>query len=212
MPSPESSPLDNPCAEKIIDLYERHARRWAELRSTHLFEQPWLDTFLARVRPGGHILDIGCGNGTPVAAYFIRRGYRLTGIDSSPAMIARCRQDFAHQQWTVADMRTLALGQQFDALLAWDSFFHLTRDAQRAMFARFAAHARAHAHAPLMFTSGNHDGEAIGQFEGEALYHASLAPEAYRRQLETHGFALLKHVVNDPHCGGRTVWLAEKSA
>jgi hypothetical protein len=42
----------------------------------------------------------------------------------------------------VADMRTLALGQQFDALLAWDSFFHLTRDAQRAMFARFAAHAR----------------------------------------------------------------------
>nr|WP_255416105.1 class I SAM-dependent methyltransferase [Raoultella sp. X13] len=26
---------------------------------------------------------MGCGNGTPVAAYFIRRGYRVTGIDAS---------------------------------------------------------------------------------------------------------------------------------
>ncbi|MFG0816357.1 class I SAM-dependent DNA methyltransferase [Raoultella sp. FYR_9] len=163
MQSPEPSPPDNPCAEEIIDLYERHARRWAELRSTHLFEQPWLDTFLARVRPDGHILDIGCGNGTPVAAYFIRRGYRVTGIDASPTMIAR-----------------------------------------------FAAHARPHA--PLMFTSGTHDGEAIGRFEGDELYHASLAPEAYRLLLETHGFELLKHVVNDPCCGGRTVWLAVKNA
>ncbi|WP_407058002.1 class I SAM-dependent methyltransferase [Raoultella ornithinolytica] len=78
------------------------------------------------------------------------------------------------------------------------------------MFARFAAHARPHA--PLMFTSGTHDGEAIGRFEGDELYHASLAPEAYRRLLETHGFELLKHVVNDPCCGGRTVWLAVKNA
>lgn len=37
------------------------------------------------------------------------------------------------------------------------------------------------------------------------------APEAYRRLLETHGFELLKHVVNDPRCGGRTVWLAVKT-
>ncbi len=74
-------------------------------------------------------------------------------------------------------MRTLALGQQFDALLAWDSFFHLTRDAQRAMFARFAAHARVHA--PLMFTSGNHDGEAIGQFEGRR----SITPVWRRKRI-----------------------------
>ncbi|WP_434641149.1 class I SAM-dependent DNA methyltransferase [Klebsiella sp. I138] len=201
---------DDPCAENIVALYERYAQRWAELRSTRLFEQPWLDTFLNLIRPGGHILDIGCGNGTPVAAYFIRQKFQVTGVDASPAMIARCRRSFADQQWAVADMRTLALGQQFDGLLAWDSFFHLTRDAQRNMFAHFAAHARTNA--PLMFTSGPSDGEAIGQFEGHDLYHASLAPQEYRRLLESHGFSLLKHVVNDPQCGGRTIWLAVKSA
>ncbi|STR71112.1 Uncharacterised protein [Raoultella ornithinolytica] len=53
-------------------------------------------------------------------------------------------------------------------------------------------------------------GKLSGGFEGDELYHASLAPEAYRLLLETHGFELLKHVVNDPCCGGRTVWLAVK--
>lgn len=29
---------DDPCAENIVALYERYAQRWAELRSTRLFE------------------------------------------------------------------------------------------------------------------------------------------------------------------------------
>lgn len=96
MQSPEPSPPDNPCAEEIIDLYERHAPDAGRncVQPTCLNNPGWI-RFLARVRPDGHILDIGCDNGTPVAAYFIRRGYRVTGIDASPTMIARCRRDFA---------------------------------------------------------------------------------------------------------------------
>ena len=42
------------------------------------------------------------------------------------------------------------------------------------MFPRFAAHAQPGA--PLMFTSGSEAGEAIGEWQGEPLYHASLEP------------------------------------
>ena len=38
-------------------------------------------------------------------------------------------------------MRRVALGKPFGGILAWDSFFHLTPDAQRAMFPIFRAHA-----------------------------------------------------------------------
>ena len=40
-----------------------------------------------------------------------------------------------------ADMRRLALGRRFAGLIAWDSFFHLRPQDQRAMFPIFAAHA-----------------------------------------------------------------------
>ncbi|MDE2362443.1 MAG: hypothetical protein KGM42_07170 [Hyphomicrobiales bacterium] len=107
-------------------------------------------------------------------------------------------------------MRTLRLARTFDGLLAWDSFFHLARAAQRAMFPVFAAHAAPGA--PLMFTSGPQDGEAIGAMFGESLYHASLAPRDYRNLLEANGFAVVAHAAEDPDCGGHTVWLAQRAA
>jgi hypothetical protein len=88
-----------------------------------------------------------------------------------------------------------------------DSFFHLRMDDQRAMFPRFAAHAAPGA--PLMFTSGPAQGEAIGSFAGEPLYHASLDPAEYERLLVANGFAMRAYLENDPDCGEHTVWLAQ---
>ena len=105
-------------------------------------------------------------------------------------------------------MRGLSLERRFDGLIAWDSFFHLCPDDQRGMFAVFAAHAAPGA--ALMFTSGPADGIAIGTFEGEPLYHASLDAGEYRALLGENGFDVVAHAVEDPSCGGHTVWLARR--
>ena len=76
------------------------------------------------------------------------------------------------------------------------------------MFAVFRDHAASRA--ALMFTSGPALGEAIGEFEGEPLYHASLDPDEYRALLMAHGFAVVSHVADDPACNGHTVWLAQR--
>ena len=67
-----------------------------------------------------------------------------------------------------------------------------------------------HPGSALMFTSGTDNGIAMGQFEGEPLFHASLAPDEYRALLSAHGFAVVEMVMEDPHCAGHTVWLAQK--
>jgi hypothetical protein len=103
-------------------------------------------------------------------------------------------------------MRTLALSRSFDGVLAWDSFFHLSPNDQRAMFAVFSKHSIAGA--ALMFTSGPSHGEAVSIFRGEPLYHASLSEPEYRALLSVHGFRVARHVAEDPDCGGHTVWLA----
>jgi SAM-dependent methyltransferase len=193
-------------ADQIISLYERNARAWDDERSRSLFERPWLQLFSELMPPAGSVLDIGCGSGEPIAGFFVRQGYRLHGVDSSPTMIAYCKDRFPNDTWDVADMRSVSLGRSFDGILAWDSFFHLCQDDQRRMFPIFRQHASPNA--ALMFTSGPRDGVAMGSYGSEPLYHASLAPEEYRALFDQQGFELIANVFEDPTIGGHTVWLA----
>jgi cyclopropane fatty-acyl-phospholipid synthase-like methyltransferase len=144
----------------------------------------------------------------PIARYLIGVGHRVTGVDTSATFIDLCRERYPAQEWCLADMRTLALARAFDGILAWDSFFHLTPDDQRGMFGVFRQHAAPGA--ALMFTSGPAHGEAIGDFEGEPLYHGSLDPAEYRSLLDQHGFQVISHVVEDMDCGRHTIWLAQR--
>ncbi len=196
-----------PPTPTVLETYQRHAPAWATLRGTHLIESPWLDRFCALLPPAAEILDIGCGAGHPLAAELLRRGHALTGIDGSPAMLALFHRNLPNTPAHLMDMRHLALGRRFAGLLAWDSFFHLSPDDQRATIPRFAAHAAPGA--PLMFTSGDTEGEAIGDLEGTPLYHASLDPAEYRSRLQTAGFTVLAHASKDPTCR-RTIWLARR--
>lgn len=198
-------------AGRIVGLYRRHARAWAAARASRpgpLMEKGWLDRFLALLPPSRPaVLDIGCGSGEPMGRYLVERGCRLTGVDSAPEMAALYADRLPGQAWHVADMRSLRLGRAYDGILAWDSFFHLCPEDQRGMFPVFRAHAAPRA--ALMFTSGPAQGVAMGTFEGEPLYHASLDAAEYRALLEANGFAVVAHAVEDPHCGGHTVWLAQ---
>ena len=195
--------------DKIINLYQLHAVDWDRERGRNLFEKPWLDRMLTLLPPKQSILDLGCGSGEPIARYFIDRGCDVTGVDLSSSLIEMCRSRFPGQHWLAADMRTLSLGRRFDGILAWDSFFHLCQDDQRRMFPIFGTHAAPSA--ALMFTSGPSQGEAIGAYKGEPLYHASLDGDEYRSLLDRNGFDVVSHVVEDPGCGDRTVWLAQQS-
>lgn len=195
-------------AAEIPSLYEALAAEYDRVRSRGPMERPYLARVLAALPARGAVLDLGCGVGEPIARAFIEAGHRVTGVDVAPAMLAYCRARFPGHEWIEADMRGLELGRRFDAIVAWDSFFHLPREDQRAMFAVFARHAAPHA--ALLFTSGTDDGTAIGTFGGRPLYHASLASAEYERLLRSHGFAVSLHKVADPDCGEHTVWLAER--
>jgi predicted TPR repeat methyltransferase len=196
-------------ANRIIAHYEKHACAWDHDRQNAGWnDKVWHARFIDRLDAGAHVLDLGCGSGSPVARYLHERGLHVTGVDGSAAMIALCQSRLPADTWIVADMRKLSLGRRFDGILAWDSYFHLDPDAQRGMFAVFAAHASAHA--ILMFNTGPQHGEAVGSYRGDPLYHASLAPAEYESLLAGWGFEVLEHAVNDPRAGGRTVWLCRR--
>jgi len=198
-------------AAAISDLYERLADQYISDRLRVPWNgQPWLDRFLDGVTTRRSVLDLGCGAGAPIGKYLLDRGCAITGIDTSKTLIHYCREHSPRARWIVADMRQLSLGQKFDGLIAWDSFFHLNHADQREMFPVFREHAAPDA--LLLFTTGTMHGEAIGEYHGEPLYHASLAPLEYESLLAENGFTVLAYVPEDPACGEHTIWLARRTS
>src|SRR6516165_11565280 len=94
-------------AERIIGLYQRYAADWDRQRGNRLLEKSWIDRFLALLAPGASLLDVGCGSAQPIAHYLIEKGFSVTGVDSSPALIDICKGRFPVQDWVIADMRQL---------------------------------------------------------------------------------------------------------
>ncbi|MEM6325428.1 MAG: class I SAM-dependent methyltransferase, partial [Pseudomonadota bacterium] len=189
----------------ILSTYDRVAEGYAAARDRTLFERRWLDKMLSYA-PGRRVLDLGCGPGRPIAQYLTDRRCEVVGVDGAPAMIQLFEHYAPRAEAVLADMRVLNLGQRFDVVLAWNSFFHLSPDDQRAMFEVFNRHIVRGG--ILMFTSGPREGEPIGRVEGEPVYHASLSPAEYRSLLEEHNFDELAFVPEDPDCGGHTIWMA----
>ncbi|MEW5424208.1 class I SAM-dependent methyltransferase [Amorphus sp. 3PC139-8] len=191
-------------------VYERNAARFDAERAKVLFEQAWLDRFLNGLPVGAAILDLGCGTGDPIAHYMEARGFRVTGVDASQAMIALAREKRPDRDWRVADMRALDLGQRFDGIVGWDSFFHLTRDEQRVVLPLLARHLSTGGR--LMLTVGPEDGEVDGHVGDDRVYHSSLSPAAYRVLLAGHGLTVIDFVAEDPDCDFHTILLARKDA
>lgn len=196
-------------SERIVGHYEKHAATWdRDRQNSSWIDKVWHERFIDSLAQGASVLDLGCGSGRPVAQHMVERGLRVTGVDSSPTMISFCRDHLPDQEWIVADMRQLALCRRFDGILAWDSFFHLNHNDQRRMFSIFADHGSGGT--VLMFNTGPGHGEAVGEYKGDPLYHASLSSTEYEALTARFGFEVVQHATNDVEAGGRTVWFCRK--
>lgn len=193
--------------KNVFRSYDIIAAWYDSNRHQGLMEKAYLEKLIGLVGKGASVLEVGCGTGRPMMEYLLAQGLRVTGVDGSYRMLQRARRHFPHADLLQADMRKLALGRTFDALVAWHSIFHLPMEDQPAMFPVFRKHLNPGG--VLMFTSGTEPGETWSGNGGEQLFHASLAASDYCSLLEQHGFRVLMYKENDPQCGGATVWMAD---
>jgi SAM-dependent methyltransferase len=193
---------------RVYEVYDEIINWFDDARTKNLMELEYLNLIVNTIPPKSSILDLGCGTGEPIAKFFIEKGFKLTGVDGSQKMIELCKKRFPDERWIVSDMRDINLQQQFDAVLAWHSFFHLDHDSQRNMFKIFESHIKLGG--ILAFTSGEEEGEVWSDNGGQQLYHASLSTKEYESLLKKASFKVLVHKVRDPDCGEATVWVAQK--
>jgi SAM-dependent methyltransferase len=189
-------------------VYDRSAEGWDRQRAAAFVERPWIDSILTCLPPRSRVLDLGCGSGRPIAEAFLQAGHVVTGLDLSSRMLDLARRRFPQGNWIEGDMRDLAFAEQFQAIVAWDSFFHLAADDQRALIPRLAQHLAADGW--LLLTTGPKAGAVWGRVSGGAVWHDSLDPADYLDQFTGAGLSLRRQVSEDPQTTGHTVWLLRR--
>lgn len=86
------------------------------------------------LRPGGDVLDLGCGSGFPIASTLTEQGYAVFGVDASPTLVSMFRRRLGNAQAaceTVQD--STFFGRTFDGVIAVGLMFLLSEDDQRQL-------------------------------------------------------------------------------
>lgn len=102
-------------------IYDRH---WGPRYAAAALET--LDCLLfSRIPPGGGILDLCCGSGH-ISRRLTDRGFNVTGVDVSEALIALARSHAPSAAFEVADARDFRLPKEFHGAISLnDSLNHL---------------------------------------------------------------------------------------
>lgn len=112
---------------ELAATYDRIANDYAEDHKHDTWSLAMVERFVQLLSKRARVLDVGCGPGWE-ARRFARAGFRVTGIDISPKLIALAKRRVPRGRFIVGDMRSLPFGVgAFDGMCAKASLLHLQR-------------------------------------------------------------------------------------
>ena len=175
----------------------------------------YVDRIVEDLPRGAKVLDLGCGNGEPVAKHLVERGFRVTGVDESEQMLKFARQTVPEAELIHADMLTVELAGTFDAAIAWDSMFHVGRKHHAAIYRKLANALRSGGRV-LLSVGGSAPTETEGEgftseMFGQTFYYSGFAPKVARELIEAAGFEIELWEVDDPTSRGHIAVIARKA-
>lgn len=146
------------------------------------------------LRPGGAVLDLGCGSGYPITQVLVDAGLAVHGVDASPSMVAAFSARFPEAPVECGDvLKSSFLGRQFDAVVAWGLLFLLRPDAQAQLIEK-VGHALTRG-GQFLFTAPRQLCEWSDSMTG--LLSVSLGAERYRRLLGKAGLELVDEMEDE---------------
>ncbi len=118
--------------------YDIIAERYLEWPGGAQVRNYYLRLLYDLVSVGGHVLDLGCGAGVPVAKKLAERA-SVVGVDISAIQVALARQKVPEASFVNADMMAVEFPpESFDGVSAFFSLTHLPREEHAEMLQRIA--------------------------------------------------------------------------
>ncbi len=108
-----------------IDVYNKLGIKY--LNDSLKVAPPERDFFISLLPKGAHILDVGCGGGRD-AKYFVKKGFKVTGIDASKVLIDIAKGEVPKAKFKKMDILKLDFPKNsFDAIWGEAVILHLKR-------------------------------------------------------------------------------------
>lgn len=167
-------------------------------------EMNYLGLVLDGLPLGSLVLDLGCGNGHPIATFIDSLGHGVVGVDGSGLMLDEARRRLPKHRWIHSLIQEIDFDEEFDAVICWDSLFHVGREEWGPILSRVARWLKPDGR--LMMSSGGivpDDGGFTDTMFGYEFYYDSLPPDRLLELLQEIGFRIILGEMCDPPDGGR---------
>jgi ubiquinone/menaquinone biosynthesis C-methylase UbiE len=168
--------------DAIADRYNE----WAESFETP--EHAWLRKLLARIKPGGEVLDLGCGGGR-AAARAVARAHGYIGVDLSHVQLERARRRVPEGRFVLADAATVRFeAASFDAVMSLFMFGHIPRVEQMPLLRRIYGWLRPGGWFLTTLGIGDADDVVEEDWLGAPMYFGSFDEKTNLRHVVSAGF------------------------
>jgi SAM-dependent methyltransferase len=199
--------------DKISHTYRSDLLDWNDPAIIQ-YEQ-WVTELIALIPPRGTVLDLGCGNGIPVAKFLVDAGFALTGVDISAVQIARAQLALPGARFVCADMTELTFPPQtFTAIVCFYAIIHVPLAEQPALLANMYEWLQPGGYllATVGFDAWTGTEENWLDDAGGQMYWSHADKATYERWCMSQGFRLCWMRFIPEGNSGHTLLLAQKPA
>ncbi len=176
---------------------------------------PWVNEQIALVPAGGAVLDLGCGNGVPVARLLDQAGFAVTGVDISPVQIGRAQASIPAARFVCADMTALEFpAQAFAAIISFYAIIHVPLAEQRVLFAKIYHWLQPGGYLMAIVGAGAWTGTEDNWLDvaGAQMYWSYADTATYQQWLLEQGFEICWTRFVPEGNGGHSLLLAQRPA
>ena len=174
----------------------------------------WIEELKVQLGPSGNVLDLGCGNGVPVARLLVEAGYGYVGVDLSPVQIERARRLTPHAEFICGDMSELQVtSERFSAVVSLYAMIHLPLEEQRDLLERI--HQWLQPGGVLMMIVGATEWTGVEDdwlgVPGGTMYWSHADLPTYQEWIEECGFEMMWSKFVPEGEGGHVLVMARKA-
>ncbi len=184
--------------KQIAQVYDQKASEYNADRHG-LADNKYVKRFEEMLKPRSLVLDLGCGDGSAVAAPLLKLNHLVIGLDISPVQIALARKNCPRGEFVCCEITTLKSSEyQVNGVTALYSIFHTPRDQHKELLQKIASFLPAGG--VLLITMGDRDFEDWHDFYGAKVWSSHFGPRTNSRLVREAGFQV---VLDELHTSNR---------
>jgi SAM-dependent methyltransferase len=175
----------------------------------------WTGFLIEQLPEGSHLLDLGCGNGTPTTLRLAEH-VSVTGIDISARQIELARDNVPAATFICADLMDVSFPPaHFDAVTAFYSIIHLPREEQPDLLRRIAGWLVPGGYSVIVMGASDAPDDVDPDWLGVPMYWSHYPPQVNLAMVRESGLTVVSSDVvtlDEPEQPATFHWLVARKS